>query len=108
VVNVARGGTLIQDLAEKLGQDHRPLTHEITGELGPLTVSCYHHQALDQLGQGLRPVATAADGVVEAIAADDGPGWFLGVQWHPEDTADRDPAQAALFIALVEASREVR
>lgn len=116
VVNVARGGDLIQDLG---GTDHRHLLHEIKVERRSLlagltgespTISCYHHQALGRLGTGLRPVARSDDGVVEAVEreAREGDGWYLGVQWHPEDTADKDPHQAALFAALVEAARGYR
>jgi putative glutamine amidotransferase len=64
-------------------------------------ISCYHHQRLEGLGAGLQAIATADDGTIEAVRATDAAGWFLGVQWHPEDTADTDPAQAALFEALV-------
>jgi putative glutamine amidotransferase len=115
VVNVARGGTLIQDLTEKLGADHRPRVHPIAVhastrlahivDASVLPVSCYHHQALDRLGEGLRAVASAEDGTIEAIELAAHNGWFLGVQWHPEDTAGTDPKQAALFVALVDAAR---
>lgn len=115
VVNVARGGTLIQDLAEELGEDHRHTEHVIAIDPGSpmrgfvaadrLVISCYHHQSLDRLGAGLRAVAHAADGTVEAVVLDDHPGWYLGVQWHPEDNAATDPLQAGLFRAFVAASR---
>jgi len=114
-VNVVRGGTLVQDMTETLGADHRHLVHDVKIETGSplddvvaaeqLTVSCYHHQGIGRLGTGLRAVAHAADGTAEATALEDHPGWFLGVQWHPEDTADTDPGQAAIFHALVTASR---
>ncbi|MGN6722146.1 MAG: gamma-glutamyl-gamma-aminobutyrate hydrolase family protein, partial [Marmoricola sp.] len=111
VVNVARGGDLVQDLGES---DHRHLVHEIkvdadatladlTGE-NP-TISCYHHQSLGALGDGLKAVALSGDGVIEAVELEDATGWYLGIQWHPEDTAATDPHQAALFRALVEAAR---
>lgn len=111
VVNVARGGSLEQDMS---GRDHRTVLHEIRtcpgstieGLIGArATVSCYHHQRIDRTGEGLRVVASAVDGTVEAIEQTEGTGWFLGVQWHPEDTADSDPAQQALFGALVDAAR---
>jgi putative glutamine amidotransferase len=66
--------------------------------------SCYHHQGLDRLGQGIDAVARAADGVVEAVTID-AAGWAVGVQWHPEDTAAEDPQQAALFEEFVRQSR---
>jgi putative glutamine amidotransferase len=60
----------------------------------------HHHQAIERLGDGLRPVGWTEDGIVEAVEVDDG--WMLGVQWHPEETADQDPAQQGLFDALVQ------
>jgi putative glutamine amidotransferase len=110
VVNVARGGTLIQDMP----RHHRhvrseliltpgTIVHDVLGQ-DVATISCYHHQAVDRLGTGLRPAAVSADGVIEAIEpAQPGRGWFLAVQWHPEDTAAGDPAQQRLFAALVSA-----
>jgi putative glutamine amidotransferase len=114
VVNVQRGGDLVQDLCDG---GHRHLVQEIAvdrdSRLAELTgsrptISCYHHQSLGRLGAGLRAVARSADGVVEAVELDESLGWYVGVQWHPEDTAATDPAQAALFRALVAAARERR
>lgn len=114
VVNVARGGTLVQDLAEQLGSDHRHFVHRIevladsplrevipTGEI---TISCYHHQGIGSLGDGLRATAYAEDGTIEAMSLDEHHGWYLGVQWHPEDTAESDAQQAGIFEALVAAA----
>jgi putative glutamine amidotransferase len=109
VVNVARGGDLVQDLA---GHRHVVHTVEVLDDTplrplsgGPaLTVSCYHHQGVGRLGKDLRAAAYAADGTIEAVTLDGHDGWYLGVQWHPEDTADTDPRQAALFRAFVEAA----
>jgi len=113
VVNVARGGTLVQDLTETLGADHRHLVHTIEvladsplRELVPgeeMTISCYHHQGLGRLGKSLRASAYAADGTIEAVTLDDHHGWYLGVQWHPEDTAAADRQQARVFEAFVQA-----
>jgi putative glutamine amidotransferase len=65
-------------------------------------VNSFHHQSVDRLGRGLRAVAWADDGVIEAVE-----GWgkslLLGVQWHAETLVD-DPAQLALFQRLVTAS----
>ncbi len=113
VVNVDRGGTLHQDMPEP----HRHVVSDL--ELRPGTVlgdavgkpvirvSCFHHQALDRLGQDLRVSARSADGTAEAVelTATAGGPWFLGVQWHPEDTAASDPAQHAIFAALADAAR---
>jgi putative glutamine amidotransferase len=60
---------------------------------------------VSRLGAGLVPIAHAADGTIEAAAMPDAPGWFLAVQWHPEDTFTTDPDQLAIFRALVDASR---
>ncbi len=115
VVNVAMGGTLVQDMPRQ----HRHVRSELAlrpgtavhGVLGRdiVTISCYHHQALDRIGAGLRPTASSEDGVVEAIElTEPGDRWFLAVQWHPEDTAADDPAQQRLFGALVSAAARNR
>ena len=111
VLNVAFGGSLVQHLDGDLGGVHLPdaapraaRTHdvELAADSIPgarfgarLTVNSFHHQAVDRVGTGLRVVARAADGTVEAIQHDGGR--MLGVQWHPE-TFDGDP----LFAWLVE------
>jgi putative glutamine amidotransferase len=115
VISVALGGTLIQHLPESaIGPGHQPApatfgTSTVTlaegsraaAILGAETkVHCYHHQAIDRLGEGLVPTGWAADGAVEAAEL---PGEFvLGVQWHPEQDTD----DVRLFAALVEAARE--
>jgi putative glutamine amidotransferase len=123
VVNVALGGDLVLDMETTVGH-HRNRTHEFpvaagsllaatlapvrpgasTREPDPVRVSCYHHQCLGRLGTGVTAVAHAEDGTVEAISLD-GSGWFLGLQWHPEDTAATDTDQAQIFRAFVEAAR---
>ncbi|MGE2716225.1 gamma-glutamyl-gamma-aminobutyrate hydrolase family protein [Mycolicibacterium litorale] len=118
VVNVARGGDLVQDLTASLGYDHRHLVHDIAvARDSPLrdvmdgdrmTISCYHHQGISRLGDGLQAAAYAEDGTIEAVSLADHEGWYLGVQWHPEDTAGDDPAQARIFEALVESANRHR
>ena len=115
VVNVARGGDLVQDMTETTGRDHRHLVHDIELDAeSPLrkvvagdrvTISCYHHQCLGKLGQGLLPAAHASDGTIEAVTIDGHQGWYLGVQWHPEDSAASDPVQASIFRAFIDAAR---
>lgn len=110
VVNVVRGGSLIVDMPV----NHRHVVQEIDLPAGaaPLgisgdsvRISCYHHQAVDRVGDGLDVVARAADGTVEAVVVD-APAWTVGVQWHPEDTFAEDPAQLELLGRLVrEAAR---
>lgn len=114
LVNVALGGDLVQDMADTTGA-HLHRVHELDVALdSPLgkivghqtTISCYHHQCIATLGSGLVPAAYSADGVIEAATLEDHDGWYLGVQWHPEDTAATDPVQAAVFARFVQAARE--
>ena len=122
VVNVALGGTLLQHLPDEgfaahgipRRQDGLPTMHDVKvasgsrleeacgGEPG-LACESHHHQGLARLGEGLTPVAWSEDGLVEAVEADQG--WLVAVQWHPEQTARDDPAQQALFEALVAKAR---
>ncbi len=118
VLNVALGGTLIQDIPAWLGLDHpngTGLRHEVRIEpecflapelQGVRRVNSTHHQAVDKLGQGLRAVAYAEAGrVIEAIEAEDGrPIW--GVQWHPERLREEDPDMNAIFRKLVLAASQ--
>lgn len=117
VVNAARGGTVVQDMDESYGamRHHRHRVHRIAVDEGSalfaivgdeLEASCYHHQCLAEVGAGMTVVARAEEGVVEGVEIPDAPGWFLGVQWHPEDTWSSDSQQLAIFRALVEAAGE--
>ena len=74
----------------------------ITGAGDSLEINSFHHQAVDALGAGLRVVARAADGTVEAIEDPARP-FLLGVQWHAETLTER-PEHGALFAALIEAA----
>ena len=134
VLNVALGGTLLTHLPDVVpgpgagGVLHRveppepqaiasPTPHEVTVDagcrlaevLGATTVTpmSWHHQAVDRLGDGLRVVARAPDGVVEATELAGHP-WLLSVQWHPELTSATDPTQQRLFDALVATCAEDR
>lgn len=101
VVNVARGGDLHPDVP-----GHRHVIHRVALAGGStIDVSCYHHQALGRLGKDIFVTGRAEDGTVEAVGIQDHHGWFRGVQWHPEDTFDTDPAQAAIFAEFVTACR---
>ena len=72
---------------------------------GAPVISCgsWHHQGIDRLGEGLRPVGWSGDGLVEAVEHEQG--WMLAVQWHPEETAATDPQQQALFDTFVQQAR---
>ena len=120
VLNVARGGTLIQDLPSTVGEeiDHRQEvagripTHQVVlesgtrleGVMGRLEhdVNSFHHQAVERLGEHLRAVAWAPDGVIEGIEATDRD-FVLGVQWHAESLSERED-QFGLFGAFVAAA----
>ena len=125
VLNVALGGDLVQDIPSEvngaLSHDVREprfaIAHEVWASKGSrlstlmqekledaesCPVNSRHHQAVRHLGRGLEIVATAPDGVIEAV---EGPGPFcLGVQWHPENfwrTGEFRP----LFEGFVDACR---
>ena len=122
VLNVALGGTLVQDIPSEIDttiahsqkEKREEATHTVTvsGEtrlaavLGAhdVRVNSFHHQSIKRLGRGLRDVAWAPDGVIEGVELPDAPMLVLGVQWHPEDLVDHDPAAASLFRALVDAA----
>jgi putative glutamine amidotransferase len=117
LLNVAFGGTLIQHLPDGDG-DGRVVHRDQAGQamhgveveegsrlaeaMGQLQAQCRsdHHQGLDRLGDGFRPVAWAPDGLVEGIERDHG--WTVGVLWHPESTAAADPVQHRLLAAFVD------
>jgi gamma-glutamyl-gamma-aminobutyrate hydrolase PuuD len=117
ILNVARGGDLVQHLPEVVGHeehkhtpgvfaDHDVDLHEGTklaellGERAP--VKSHHHQGFGRIGSGLREAARAEDGTVEAIE-DPSKRFALGVLWHPEEGED-----GALFRALVDEARAYR
>ncbi len=120
---VARGGALHQHLPEDLGVSHeQPPPKDVPShvvEIGPgsllerlvgpepLPVNSTHHQAVSRPGNGVAVSGWAPDGVVEAIEIE-GARFALGVQWHPEALASRDPRQAAILRGLVQAAGERR
>jgi putative glutamine amidotransferase len=122
LMNVAHGGTLYQHLPEHVGDDvvHRraelddPLpAHPVRIEPGSRLaewlgvesahVNSYHHQAPWEVGDGLRAVAWADDGVIEGLEGETS----LGVQWHAE-AMHEDPLQGKLFRAFVATAGSIR
>jgi len=120
VMNVAFGGSLVQDLpaedrfiAHGAPSGADAIAHEVKLASGSsiaagagsdvVTCSSHHHQGVDRLGEGVRAAGWSEDGLVEAIERDRG--WMVGAQWHPEDTAPDDPAQQGLFDELVRRAR---
>jgi gamma-glutamyl-gamma-aminobutyrate hydrolase PuuD len=116
VLNVARGGDLVQHLPDLVGhEDHRHTTgafadHGVrvdpASKLGSVVtdhgVKSHHHQGYGRIGAGLREVAWADDGTVEALE-DPEKRFAVGVLWHPEEHED-----FALFQRLVDEAREYR
>jgi putative glutamine amidotransferase len=124
VMNVALGGTLIQDIPSLLpaAADHdlsarrTERVHEIAIERGSalanvvgdtsIVVNSSHHQAVDELAPTLRVSATSPDGVIEAIEPTNDDWWMIAVQWHPEELTDTpEPWDRRLFSAFAEAVR---
>ncbi|HEY2259289.1 MAG TPA: gamma-glutamyl-gamma-aminobutyrate hydrolase family protein [Solirubrobacteraceae bacterium] len=117
LLNVVRGGTLVQHLPDVVGHEgHRTRpgsfdVHEVQlapetrigTVLGPRVTGCSgHHQGIDVIGDGLTAAGWAFDGSVEALE-DPGRRFALGVLWHPEEGEDR-----RLFVALVQAAARSR
>jgi len=129
LINVAAEGTLYQDLAEQLpgsikhdyfpfkGQsftrDHLAHEVQVTGGTrlsqifgeGALRVNSMHHQGVREVGRGLRPTATAPDGLIEALEGQNGH-YVVAVQWHPEALTDSDAKARELFTDFIAASAE--
>ncbi|MGA8369309.1 MAG: gamma-glutamyl-gamma-aminobutyrate hydrolase family protein [Acidimicrobiales bacterium] len=117
LLNVARGGTLVQHLPDVTTEPHlvverrQELVHavriapdsELRRILGvdELGVNSLHHQAVASVGDRLRPVAWAEDGTIEAL--EDRPHRIVAVQWHPEQLPDQ-VHQMRLFSWLLEQS----
>ena len=105
LLNVACGGTLRQHI-----DGHRDVFHSVTAEPGSrlvqitgqtvFAVNSRHHQALDQLGEGL--VVTARDGDVIEAAEMPGRRFVVAVQWHPEDLVGTHAPHRALLEALAD------
>ena len=103
VLNVARGGDLVQHLPDVVGDEkhkHTPGTfadHDVTLERGTrlagllgdrAPVKSHHHQGLGRIGEGLRAAAHAEDGTIEAVE-DPSRRFVMGVLWHPEAGEDK-------------------
>jgi putative glutamine amidotransferase len=122
LLNVARGGALVQHLPDSLrdtGHQPAPATFgsrevrvrsgsRLAAILGSANVSvrCYHHQAVAKVGRDLLPVAWCGDETIEAIEMP-GHRFAYGVQWHPEADPS-SPSDRRLFEALVEAARRTQ
>jgi putative glutamine amidotransferase len=126
-LNVARGGTLEQEIHEPTGRlDHRAppsadlelcfaqrhgldicagtLLHRILG-IEHCNVNSLHRQAIGRIGDGVVVNARAPDGVIEAISIEDA-SFALGVQWHPESGVPSNVQSLAVFRAFVNACKQ--
>lgn len=121
VLNVLKGGTLHQHLPDVVGNDSYQrgggtytemsmvvepgsALSSALGGADSVVGHAYHHQALDHVGTGLTVCARSEDGIIEAVSID-GATFGIGVQWHPEVTAERD---ARLFESLTRAAHNYR
>jgi putative glutamine amidotransferase len=122
-LNVARGGTLIQDIGSQhpnaikheQGQPRdrhshrvRLLEDSVLGQLAKsesVPVNSHHHQAIATLGRELVATAWAPDGIVEAVEDPRSDRFVLGVQWHPEMGWEKDELSRALFDKFVAEAR---
>lgn len=122
-VNVALGGSLVQDIPSELpsaivhdaeGQ-RAARTHEVALKPGSrlaravgatrIAVNSIHHQSVGRLAPGLLATAHSPDGVVEGLEAEDD-WWLVGVQWHPEEMCGaEEPWDRRLFEAFARAVR---
>jgi putative glutamine amidotransferase len=123
VLNVSRGGTLVQDIASQVpkaikheqGVPRDRQSHSV--ELAKSSMLCalaretkvfvnsHHHQAIDKIGSNLAATAWASDGLVEALEETRPDRFGLAVQWHPELGWKEDRLSQALFEKFVAATR---
>ena len=124
VLNVALGGTLIQDIPSAIGskvavahddpaRERDQLAHDVEVDdgsrlarllgSGQLAVNSFHHQAVDRLGEGLVATAYAPDGIVEGVEIPSAR-HVVAVQWHPESFWRDFDRFGPLFVSLVRAA----
>lgn len=120
VMNVAAGGSLVQDIDSQMeteiqhaSEPENRARHDVLVEQGTklaailgereLNVNSSHHQAIKRVGEGLRVTALAPDGVIEGLEDPKHP-FYIGVQWHPEDMSGEASA-TGIFGAFVDAAR---
>ncbi len=119
ILNVALGGTLVQDISSQCetGIDHDEdvprdsRSHEISIEPGSLIakaigtdharVNSFHHQSVKRVADGMRVTARSPDGIVEGLESTNEDWWVMAVQWHPEEMTDSpEPWDRGLFKAF--------
>ncbi len=121
ILNVACGGTVIQDLTQRddiinhmqTSQQRKDISHRVQflphtklhHYLGPFAyTNSFHHQAIEALGVGCEIAGTTGDGIIEAIEMPSHP-FVIGVQWHPESMFDSSSHMRMLFHAFILAAK---
>ncbi|MEO8193920.1 MAG: gamma-glutamyl-gamma-aminobutyrate hydrolase family protein [Gemmatimonadales bacterium] len=121
VLNVALGGTLVQDIPSAVSGalEHNPKddrssrVHDVAIDAGSLiagaigstniSVNSFHHQSVADVAPGLRVTARAPDGIIEGLESESGDWWVMAVQWHPEEMNDSpEPWDRGLFKAFAD------
>ena len=124
LLNVALGGTLIQDIpscvpgaldhdAEGVHDVRDVRAHEVAIEPGSriaaavgetrIQVNSLHHQSILEPAPGLRVTARAPDGIIEGVESEDPGWWAIAVQWHPEEMSDSpEPWDRGIFRAFAD------
>lgn len=123
VLNVALGGTLIQDIPSQVEGAIKHLqsvnrswdTHWVTikdnSKLASIIgetktrVNSLHHQAIDLVGENLEVVAQSSDGIIEAVEHKNYQNFLLGIQWHPESMAASNEKMNRIFAELINSTR---
>lgn len=119
ILNVALGGTLVQDIPSQCETDiahdgesaRDSRTHEILVEPRSLIaraigtehrmVNSFHHQSVKRVADGMRVTARSPDGIIEGLESTDEDWWVMAVQWHPEEMTDSaEPWDRGLFKAF--------
>lgn len=119
ILNVALGGTLVQDIPSQCDTDiahddegpRDSRAHDITIEPGSrieaamgtshCSVNSFHHQSVKRVADGMRITARSPDGVIEGLESIDEDWWVMAVQWHPEEmTGSPEPWDRGLFKAF--------
>ncbi|MDR2899720.1 MAG: gamma-glutamyl-gamma-aminobutyrate hydrolase family protein [Clostridiales bacterium] len=123
LINVSHGGSLYQDInsqckgecilheqdysraytLHKVKIEENSVLFELFGELN-IKVNTMHHQAIKEVGKGLKAIAFAPDGIIEGVESEDG--LILGVQWHPEELVESVPVMNRLFERLINLAKK--
>ncbi|RZT23897.1 gamma-glutamyl-gamma-aminobutyrate hydrolase family protein [Fictibacillus sp. BK138] len=128
LLNVSYGGTIVQDVVSEFDDainhfqssatrtepshtvtiDENSKLYKIVGEK-EVAVNSFHHQAIGEVGKGLRVAARAADGIIEALELEDDEATFLlGTQWHPEELRHENKNMMAIITNFIEAASKTK